>query len=245
MPGKIKQIIQNNFFRPGWYSVLINPYFIARRGLHKQIKDFSSSQDFSGRKILDVGCGQKPYQSLFSGAEQYFGIDIEGGGHYDGAKTVDKFYDGQHIPLADASFDYVICTQVLEHAANPTLLLGEIARVLKPGGQLFLTMPFVWSEHEIPFDFRRFTRYEHARLLKASGLEMVTIQDTTGFFRTIGQLSSAFIFEGLSRHLPLRHAFQPLIALMICAPIQIGAILLDWIFPNRGLTLDYAVRARK
>jgi ubiquinone/menaquinone biosynthesis C-methylase UbiE len=63
-------------------------------------------------KILDIGCGIKPYRHLFT-SSSYTGIDIAGGGHEDRAKTVDAYYDGHNIPFPNQSFDTIICTQVL------------------------------------------------------------------------------------------------------------------------------------
>ncbi|MFA5886393.1 MAG: class I SAM-dependent methyltransferase [Patescibacteria group bacterium] len=240
MPTKIKQIIDRHFFRPAWYSVLINPYFIARYGLLKKIKKFAAA-DFTSQTILDVGCGSKPYASLFPGAT-YIGIDIAGGGHFDQAKIVDKFYNGTTIPFPDNNFDAVICTEVLEHAGDPEKLLSEIRRVLKTNGQVFLTMPLVWSEHEIPNDFRRFTRYEHKRIFAKSGLTIEKLEETSGVFRVCGQLIAAFIFERLFLK---NKPFKLLSALILCFPIQIIFIILDFIFRNSWLTLDYAITAKK
>jgi len=135
MSKKIKEIVNQHFFRPAWYSVIINPYFIARYGLLLKIKNFAKN-DFSGKKILDVGCGIKPYKNLFN-SSSYVGIDIDYGGHNNQAKVVDKFYDGVNIPYDDNSFDIVICTEVMEHVVDPEKLLSEIHRVLKIGGRIF------------------------------------------------------------------------------------------------------------
>lgn len=239
MPN-LKELSQKHFFRPNWYSIIINPYFIARRGLLKKITNFTKS-DFSGYNILDVGCGKKPYQSLFKGAF-YIGIDIEGGGHFDQAKIVDKFYNGTDIPFPDNNFDIVICTEVMEHVADPEKLLNEIHRVLKLNGKIFLTMPFVWNEHEIPYDFRRYTRYEHKRIFEKYNLKIEKIEETTGVFRTCGQLISAFTFERLFlKNKPLKL----LTAIILCFPIQLFFIILDLIFKNHWLTLDYVIIAKK
>lgn len=240
MPKKIKGIINRHFFQPAWYSVIINPYFIARRGLLLKIKKFSKA-DFSNKNILDIGCGIKPYQDLFNAAS-YIGIDIEDGGHSNQAKVVDKFYNGVDIPYPNNSFEIVICTEVLEHVKEPEKLLTEIKRVLKTDGQVFLTMPFVWNEHEIPYDFNRFTRYQRRMIFEKSGLNIRSLEETTGVFRVCGQLISAFIFERLFiKNKPLKL----LTAVILCFPVQILFIFLDFIFKNSWLTLDYAIIAKK
>ena len=171
-------------FRPRWHSILFNPYFIARYRLLERVKNFAR-MNAGGKKILDVGCGIKPYAKLFPN-DSYTGIDIRGGGHSDSQKMVDKFYDGEHIPYGDNEFDIVICTQVFEHAVKLKELIEEIRRVLKHDGILFFTMPFVWPEHEAPYDFRRYTRFAHQKLLDDNDFNQISIQTTSGVFATCG-----------------------------------------------------------
>ena len=110
----------------------------------------------AGAKILDVGCGLRPYEDLFLDCT-YIGIDVPVSGRESLGKKPDYEFDGANIPLPDASFDVVICTQVLEHAEEPDFLLKEIERVSKSDALFFLTVPFIWGLHELPYDFRRYT----------------------------------------------------------------------------------------
>ena len=235
-----ENILTENFFRPKWYSVFINPYFINRNSLYTTIRDFAKNTP-SEAKILDVGCGIKPYRSLFV-SNSYTGIDIAGGGHVDDAKTVDAYYDGYTIPYSDASFDTLICTQVLEHADDPEILVKECARVLKTGGRAFFSMPFVYPEHEIPYDFRRFTRFEHQRLFEKNNFSEIKITQTTGIFGTFGQLFVVWIFEGIPFRAPLLKA---VLSFFIFAPIQIIALFLDWVTGKSGPTMDYVITVQK
>jgi SAM-dependent methyltransferase len=73
-------------------------------------------------------------------------------------------FDGRKIPFPDASFDYVLCTEVLEHADAPEILVAEMHRVLRPGGTLLATIPFSARVHYAPYDFQRFTRFGLQRL---------------------------------------------------------------------------------
>ncbi|CEG13819.1 Methylase/methyltransferase [groundwater metagenome] len=241
MKEKIKTIGLAHYFHPKRYSIFINPYFIARYTLLREIKIFSNK--FSGRskRILDVGCGIKPYEFLFKNSE-YIGIDIEGGGHREEYKKVDKYFDGKNIPFQNDYFDLVICTQVIEHTLEYEYLLKEIHRVLKKGGILLLTAPFVWNEHEVPHDFFRFTQYAHLNILKKLNFETEYIKPSCGFFSTIGQLLSAFFIENLgTKNLIIKF----LVSFLICAPIQIFFIFWDKVFRNKWLTLDYFVIARR
>lgn len=125
--------------------------------------------------VLDVGCGLQPYRSLFSHA-RYIGIDVEASGRSEHQKVADKVFDGIHIPETDASVDAILCTEVLEHATDPVALVAEMFRVLKPGGRICITVPFIWGLHELPYDFRRYTPNGLSRLFVDSGF-VVDIQE--------------------------------------------------------------------
>ncbi|MFA6463633.1 MAG: class I SAM-dependent methyltransferase [Candidatus Paceibacterota bacterium] len=235
-----KKIIDKNFFQPSWYSVFINPYFIARKSLNNHVKEFSKTVGLN-KDILDVGCGSKPYKIFFE-KNNYVGIDIKEDSDADDVKIPEKFYDGLNIPYNDNSFDFIICTQVLEHAIDPDKLLKECNRVLKQNGIIFLTMPFVYPEHAIPYDFRRFTSYGHRKIFKECSFDIKSISPTCGLFRVCGQLMSVAIFESIKFKSTLIKLF---LSILVCAPIQIISIFLDYIFFNKWITLDYVVIAQK
>ena len=238
---KLKEVGLEHYFRPKWYSIFINPYFIARYSLFKKINKFSKQHNWLNKNILDVGCGIKPYESLFKGA-YYVGIDIEGGGHKDEKKKIDILFDGKNIPFDEKSFDLIICTQVLEHTLDYEYLLKEMYRVLKDDGILLITAPLVWNEHEIPYDFFRFTKFAYKEIFSKIGFKIITIQPTTTFFATIGQLLSAFLVEMLSYN---KIILKIIISLIFCFPVQILFLFLDLLFKSHWLTLDYFVIARK
>jgi SAM-dependent methyltransferase len=111
--------------------------------------------------LLDVGCGEMPFRSALHPEVRYTGLDVDeavsfGMDENDSIQT----FDGRSIPFADNSFDNVLCTEVLEHAEEPEILVAEIFRVLKPGGTFIMTVPFAARVHHAPYDFQRFTRYK-------------------------------------------------------------------------------------
>ena len=234
---RYRQFILKCNFQPSFIAIFFNPFYISRKNLYKKITQVSKR--IKGGNLLDLGCGIKPYEKLFN-VDSYIGIDVEGGGHSDRAKEANKYYNGKVIPFKDGRFDILLCTQVLEHTDNPQEFLKEANRVMKNKGNLILTAPFVWSEHEIPYDFFRYTQYGLKYLLTRSGFKIVGIEKTCGVFETAAQLISSFL-AGLTRNWFLYY----FITIFISSFVQLNGIILDILFKHKGIGLDYIVIAKK
>jgi len=139
-----------------------------------------------GARVLDVGAGDAPYAELFAHTD-YVTLDWENSVHR-GASAAAVSASADAIPLQDAGFDAVLLTQVLEHVRRPARVLGEIARVLRRGGTLFATVPFVWELHEEPHDYWRFTHHALEGLLEDAGLDVVTITPRSDSLSALAQL---------------------------------------------------------
>ncbi len=132
--------------------------------------------------VLDVGCGNMPYKAFIlrqnKNVEKYLGLDI----HHSDSRypEPDIKWDGKIIPLPDNAADSVILTEVLEHCPDAYQVLCEIYRVLKPGGLLFLTVPFIWPIHDAPYDEFRYTPYSLERFLQRAGFIDIQIEGTGG-----------------------------------------------------------------
>jgi SAM-dependent methyltransferase len=132
---------------------------------------------------LDVGCGQRPYEeSFFSGASYYIGID-----YISERSRPDVIASALQIPFLDRTFDTVVSTEVLEHVSNPLGALGEMRRVLKPGGTLVLSTPLYWPRHEEPHDFYRYPYDGLLYLVKESGLELNRLFSRGRSYAYLGQ----------------------------------------------------------
>lgn len=148
--------------------------------------------NFSGT-VLDVGCGHSPYRSLLlaapSRADRYIGLDLVEN-IYD---KPDITWDGETIPLPDASIDSCLFTEVLEHCPDGQAVLAEIARVLKPGGFLFLTVPFIWPMHTVPHDEYRYTPFALRRVLDNAGFADPVIEATGGRHAMLGAVLGLWV----------------------------------------------------
>lgn len=166
----IKNSIKKAKFEPTLLGFCINNNYLIRKELNFQIK--KNAVKLSG-VMLDFGCGTKPYKKYFSNVSDYIGVDIKLDGFEERQKHVDFFYDGKNIPFEDGNFDSILCTEVLEHVFNIGELLNEFNRVLKKGGTMLVTTPFMWEEHEMPYDFARYTTPALRNLYKQNGFEVV------------------------------------------------------------------------
>lgn len=225
-------------YEPSWLSLLINPFYFARRGLLDELSPFF--EQLTG-DVLDVGCGNKPYRDRI-GARSYVGLDIDSPFTRQVGQA-DLFYDGGTFPIADASFDAVLCSQVLEHVFNPEAFLGEIRRVLRPGGRLLLAVPFLWDEHEQPRDFGRYSSFGLRALLERSGFEVISQRKSVADGRAVVQLASAWLYKVVvTDNKWINLATQ----LALLAPMNIVGGAVGAVLPrNEDLYLDNIVFARR
>ncbi|RYD98296.1 MAG: class I SAM-dependent methyltransferase [Sphingobacteriales bacterium] len=160
------------------------PLYLIRHRLLQSLKMFIPR--FKGR-VLDFGCGVKPYEPLFEVTE-YIGVDYAGEGETYPKNKVDFLYDGKTLPFADEHFDGVFTTEVAEHIFNLPEILIEVHRVIRPGGLLLLTCPFTMPEHEMPNDYARYTSVSIKYVLEQSGFSVLESTKTGNFVESIFQL---------------------------------------------------------
>ena len=179
---------------------LTYPFYFIRRELYIKIRQFAP--ELKGR-LLDFGCGSKPYQSLFTNTSQYIGLDYESEGHSHEKEQIDVLYDGKTIPFPDESFDSVFSSEVFEHIFNLEEIVPEIKRVMKKGGKILITCPFVWNEHEVPVDYARYTQFALKHLFEKNGFEIL-VQDKSGdFTMSIYQMKMVYFNEHFIPSFPL------------------------------------------
>lgn len=153
-------------------------YSFRRRYIDHDLESFKT--EFSG-KVLDLGGKKNNKRGFFRppvASKNWFYLNVNPD------EKPDVLANGSQIPFQSETFDWVICAEVLEFIESPDLMMSEIARVLKCGGRLFLTSPFLFRIHDPAHDLQRFTRLKLEKLFQASKLEVVQVK-VHGFFFTV------------------------------------------------------------
>lgn len=161
----------------------------------------------SGSKIIDISAGNKPYMSLFSHCD-YFSHEFEGNKNildsFRGEKDKDinnhDYYgDICNLPIDDEIFDYVLCTEVLEHVPEPIKAIQELSRICKKGGHIIITTPFTSGLHQEPYHFYSgFSPYFYEYVADKFNLKVKEIKSQGDFFK----LMSWFINLAMQFRLP-------------------------------------------
>lgn len=228
-----------------FHHSILHPRYLAQDALWRVVE--MAGTQLHGH-LLDVGCGKKPYTKLLPNITWHVGADVPTTMH--GLTQLDVACNALNLPFSDASFDSVLCTEVLEHVPEPLQALYEIARVLKPGGVLLLTVPFSEQLHEEPYDFFRYTHHGLMYLLEKSGWSVHHVYKRGGSWLELGYRLSSFVYSTLGSHrlsdgnLKPKRFLGP-IAVLICVLIQGIALYLDRIWSIPLSTIGYAVVAEK
>jgi SAM-dependent methyltransferase len=166
-----------------------------------------AAADLGRYRLLDAGCGEKPYAPLFAAhVSEYVGLDTAAHAHADLVGPIEA------IPAADASFDLVLCIQVLEHVDDPAQAVRELARVTRPGGRVLLSTHGAMVYHPNPFDPWRWTHEGLERLFAANGeWASVTVSPGSGTASSLAMLNAIFLEHAL-RRTPLRPLRGPVVA---------------------------------
>jgi len=182
--------IQEKFLSPTLSSDFMDLY-VVRSAILNAIK--TTLPKFEGT-FLDIGCGIMPYHSLLtrppSNVSRYIGLDIE---TEDYKAEVDLRWDGKTIPLNSAEIDCAMATEVLEHCPEPLIVLQEAHRVLKPGGFLFFTVPFLWPLHDAPWDFYRYTPFALKKLMEEAGFATLNLDSLGGWNASLAQMIGLWV----------------------------------------------------
>jgi SAM-dependent methyltransferase len=222
---RLKDRYNRELFLPTAIGILLNPFYIVRKGLASHIR--ARAQILSG-DILDFGCGSKPYESLFQHAKSYVGCDVHISGHDHRGSRIDYYYDGSRLPFSDSQFDCVVSFETFEHVFNLPEILAEIFRVTKPGGVLLASVPFAWGEHEAPFDFGRYTSFGIKSIFERCGYRVEQLDKSTTFFLALVQLFIAYLYG----HCSSRRWILLTMQIFLFFPITAIGLLANLILPK-------------
>jgi SAM-dependent methyltransferase len=223
----------------------LHPRHISRREIASFVR--TEGPRLTGR-LLDVGCGKKPYGRLLPNVDQHWGSDMPSTMH--GLEHANVFASALALPFPDHTFDSVMCTEVLEHTPDPATGLREMARVAKPDALLLLTVPASEQLHEKPYDYCRFTCYWLEYLMSETGWEIMRLQPRGGAWLEMGYRFSSFLYTTLGAtsdsHGKLTpRAFASWFVVPVCACVQLLAVLLDKVWPSNISTMGYGAIARR
>jgi SAM-dependent methyltransferase len=221
---------------------LIYPNYLVRRRLLQAIK---GSAFLLKGKLLDVGCGSKPYKSLFT-VDEYIGMDFQGEGHSHENEEIDIYYNGKNIPFENETFDSIFSSEVFEHVFNLHELLPEINRVMKPGALILITCPFAICEHEVPNDYARYTSFALKHLFEKNGFEIVQQGKTGNNVETVFQLWNMYIHQHITPYLRKIPVIRSAFRVITYSVNNLFALLFSKILPNRNdLYLNNIILCRK
>lgn len=173
-------------------------YYLHYKYYHRDL--FTAFEKYANGNLLDIGCGNKPYQEKLSSLiNSYVGVDII----QSDKNRVDILCLANDIPLYSNSFDTVISTQTIEHIEDHQGLVNEAYRLVKDNGHLIVSGPMYWPLHEEPYDFFRFTKHGFRYILEKAGFQIIEIKSNGGKWSVAGQallhaiLPSIYNIKGL------------------------------------------------
>ena len=215
----------------------IHYYFLIR-----DIKD--AIQQYAKGDFLDLGCGNKPYEGLYKPlTTSQTGCDII----QSDKNRVDVICPVTDLKFTNEQFDAVFCTQVLEHVFEHNKMMNEIFRVLKPGGNVILTVPFAWELHEEPYDFFRYTKHALKQLFESTGFEIDYIKPNGGKWAAIYQLRNNMMYDSFKKNKTFINKLKKILfnELRLTQLRNLFAIWLDEKYKDEVFTLNYIVVAHK
>lgn len=232
----------NTLFSKKGQGIFFNPFFLIRKELYKAIA--IQAPKFYGT-CIDLGCGTKPYIQEFVNVSSYLGVDVEHSGNGDTKTHIDVFYDGHALPFESESIDGVFSSETFEHIFNLEEIIPEINRVLKPGGLLLATCPFFWPEHEMPYDYARYTSFGLKHLLTKNGFEVIHFEKAGNYISSMIQMQALFLYFFVNK-IPV---FSSLFFVLFISPLFIVSEVLNAIMPafmkRKDLYLNNVVLAKK
>ncbi len=169
-------------------------------------------------RLLDVGCGVKPYEHLFTPyVAEYVGVDVAN-------PSADLEGTVEEIPVPEGSFELVLCTQTLEHAIDPARAVHELRRVVAPGGRVLVSTHGVQVYHPNPVDLWRWTHAGLERLFRENGdWSAVSVTPSSGTTACLGMLVVHYL-DLVAKRARVRPLVVPLVGAVNAVARAIDAV---------------------
>ena len=225
-----------------WHISSKDPHYIHYYFLINDIKE--ALEKYARGSFLDLGCGNKPYETIYNPlTKTQIGCDAI----QSDKNKVEVVCLATDLKFENSSFDSILCTQVLEHVYDHHTMVKEVFRVLKSGGHIMLTVPFVWELHEEPHDFFRFTPYSLRTLFEEAGFVVDYIKPNGGKWAAIYQLRNNMLYHSLRTRKTFFNKIKKIffMELRFTQLRNLYAIWLDKKYRSDILTLNYIVVAHK
>ena len=221
-----------------------HPGFWVRKRLDEAI---ASHAKLAHGVLLDVGCGAKPFAKNFAPyVEKYFGLEYSPESGYR-ENNADFCGDAAALPLADKSVDTILCTEVMEHVPDPEKTISEFARVLRPGGTIITTAPFVYPIHDA-CDFFRYSPDGIAVIMKRYGLSVDEVKPLSGTAVTLAAMVNLFWYDigfiWTKWLYPIGLVLRPILWLG-CFVVNLLGGLFEVILPSRQMAFNHLTIASK
>lgn len=223
-----------------------------RRDVRAKLSEYFDKYLTRNMEVYDVGCGAKPFGSLLKGkVKRHIGVDIEDG-FYD-ASLIDLVGTAYDVPIPDGSADAIISSQVIEHLEYPAKALSESKRILRLGGYLFLSFPFLYPIHAEPADYNRLTEYGVARLLKDAGFDVIELHHIAGFWYLMGAMFSLYlqpVDKGIFKKIKVAYLILGFVRWLFMQLHNLEGLIIKVVGKNpenhrRKWTCNYVLVARK
>lgn len=202
---------------------MLSPTYAVRAPLARWLQEEAkrASQRATKPRLLDVGCGIKPYEPFFRHAvAEYIGVDVAN-------PAAELEGTVEDIPVPDESFDLVLCTQTLEHVDDPGRAVRELRRVVAPRGRVLASTHGVQVYHPNPDDLWRWTHAGLERLFRENGTwSTVTVTPASGTTACIGMLVGIYI------NLLAKRVHAPRLAMPLIGAVNASAQAVDRAVPR-------------
>jgi SAM-dependent methyltransferase len=220
----------------------LHPRYISTRYMRAALVQAAS---YAHGSLLDAGCGASPYRDLFDGrTNQYVRVDWPTEVY---EARPDVFADAQRLPFRDGSVDTILATELIEHLPRPQEFLREARRLLRTGGTLIISAPFLEPLHEEPRDYRRFTSFGLEGIVEEHGFVVERTWKRGGFWSVvIGSFFSQAVFELINpaSKSGRRNVVSAVLAPFLSIPQWIGWAF-DQVASGKRYALGYVVAASR